>query len=96
MQFVIKAYDGANCLEKRMTVRQRHLENMAKVDGKVICAGGLLDREGKMKGSALIMDFDSRNDLDAYLAAEPYVLEKVWEKIEVESMNVVIANEKKS
>ncbi len=96
MQFLIKAYDGPNMLEKRMEVRPRHLEGMSRLREHIICAGGLLDEEGKMKGSALIMDFDSRNDLDAYLAAEPYVLEKVWEKIEVESMNVVIANEKKS
>ena len=96
MQFLIKAYDGPNMLEKRMEVRPRHLEGMNRLSEHIICAGGLLDEEGKMKGSALIMDFDSRNDLDAYLAAEPYVLEKVWQKIEVESMNVVIANEKKS
>ena len=96
MQFLIKAYDGPNMLEKRMEVRPRHLEGMNRLSEHIICAGGLLDEEGKMKGSALIMDFDSRNDLDAYLAAEPYVLEKVWEKIDVESMNVVIANEKKS
>ena len=41
------------------------------------------------------MDFDSRSELDAYLAAEAYVLENVWQKIEVEPMNVVIANGKK-
>ena len=28
--------------------------------------------------------------LDAYLAAEPYVVEHVWETIEVERLNVVI------
>ena len=82
-------------LDKRMAVRPRHLEGMKKLGKQIICAGGLLDDEGKMKGSALIMDFGSRGELDAYLAAEPYVLEKVWEKIEVEPMNVVIANEKK-
>ncbi len=32
------------------------------------CAGGLLDDNGKMKGSALIMDFDSRGELDDYIA----------------------------
>ncbi len=47
-----------------------------------------------MKGSALIMDFESRKELDDYLANEPYVLEHVWEKIEVEKINVVIANSK--
>ena len=92
MQFVIMAYDGANSLEKRMAVRQRHLENMAKVDGKVICAGGLLDRKGKMKGSLLVMEFESREQLDAYLKSEPYILEGVWQKIDVDPMNVVILN----
>ncbi len=43
-----------------------------------------------MKGSVLILDFPSRAELDTYLAAEPYAVEHVWEKIEVETMNVVI------
>ena len=90
MQFIIKAYDGAGMLEKRMEVRPRHLEGMARLGSHVICAGGLLDEEGKMKGSALVMDFADRSELDAYLASEPYVQEHVWEKIEVERMNVVI------
>lgn len=92
MQFLIKAYDGSNMLEKRMEVRPRHLEGMSKLSEHIICAGSLLDDEGKMKGSALIMDFASRSELEAYLAAESYVLENVWQKIEVEPMNVVIAN----
>ena len=96
MQFLIKAYDGPNMLEKRMEVRPRHLEGMSRLSEHIICAGGLLDEEGKMKGLALIMDFDSRSELDIYLASEPYVLENVWQKIEVESMNVVIANGKKT
>ena len=90
MQFVIKAYDGEGLLERRMEVRPRHLENMGKVDGKVICAGGLLDDEGKMKGSVMVMDFADKAALDKYLASEPYILEHVWEKVQVERMNVVI------
>ena len=95
MQFMIKAHDGENMLEKRMEVRPRHLENMAKVNGKVICAGGLLDDGGKMKGSVLIMDFDSKALLDEYLNSEPYIKEGVWKKVEVEHMNVVIVDGKK-
>ena len=92
MQFAIRADDGENMLEKRMAVRGRHLENMAEVKGRVICAGGLLDEEGKMKGSVLIMEFESKDLLDEYLKNEPYILEHVWEKFEVEPMNVVIVN----
>ena len=95
MQFLVKAYDGPNMLEKRMEVRPRHLEGMKALGTQIICAGGLLDEEGKMKGSALILDFDSREELDDYVAHEPYVLEKVWEKIDIERLNVVVAKELK-
>lgn len=90
MQFVIKAYDGEGMLAKRMEVRPRHLEGMERLGSHVICAGGLFDDEGKMKGSMLVMEFESREQLDDYLANEPYVHEHVWEKIEVERINVVI------
>lgn len=92
MQFLIRAYDGAGKPDKRMEVRPRHLEGMKRLSEHIVSAGGLLDEEGKMKGSALIMDFASRQELDEYIANEPYVLEKVWEKIEIEPINVVIAN----
>ena len=49
---------------------------------RVLCAGGLLDEEGKMKGSVLVMDFESGSDLDEYLSTEP--------------MNVVIVNGEKA
>ena len=95
MQFIIRAYDGKDMLDRRMEVRPRHLENMGRVNGKVICVGGLLDDTGKMKGSVLVMEFENRAGLDAYLASEPYIAEHVWERVEVESMNVVIVNGEK-
>ena len=95
MQFIITAHDGENVLDKRMAVRPRHLEGMAKLGEHIVCAGGLLDDEGKMKGSVLILDFEDRAALDDYLKNEPYVLERVWEKIEIETVNVVIVNGKK-
>ena len=95
MQFLIRAYDGVGKLDKRMEVRPRHLEGMKSLSDHIISAGGLLDEEGKMKGSALIMDFASRKELDDYLANEPYVAEKVWKKIETEVMNVVLVNGEK-
>lgn len=92
MQFIIKAYDGPNMLEKRMEVRPDHLEGMKALGKQIICAGGLLDDEGKMKGSALVMEFPDRAAVDEYLANEPYVVAGVWQKIEVETMNVVLVN----
>jgi uncharacterized protein YciI len=92
MQFVITAYDGAGMLAKRMEVRPLHLEGMERLKEHLIAAGGLLDDEGKLKGSVLIMEFQNREEVDKYLANEIYMKEHVWEKIAVERMNVVYAH----
>ena len=95
MQFLVKAYDGPDMLDKRMEVRPRHLEGMKALGKQIICAGGLLDEESAMRGSALVMEFDNRAALDAYLESEPYVVEGVWQKIEVDIINVVLVNGEK-
>ena len=92
MQFMIKAYDGEGMLEKRMEVRPRHLEGMKKRGKHIVCAGGLLDDDGRMKGSVLIVDFLDRAALEEYLSREPYVTEHVWKNVEIEVMNVVLLN----
>ena len=97
MQFMITAYDGTDegAFARRMNARPRHLENIVKVkeNGRVVCAGGLLDDAGKMIGSFLIMEFATKELFDAYLATEPYVTEKVWQDIKVEICNAVIMND---
>ena len=92
MQFVITAYDGEGMLAKRMEVRPLHLEGMERLKEHLVCAGGLLDDEGKLKGSVLVMEFQNREEVDEYLAGEIYVTEHVWERITVERMNVVYSN----
>lgn len=92
---MLKALDGKGMLEKRMEVRPRHLEGMKQLGKHVICGGGLLDQEGKMKGSVLIVEFKDRGELDEYLASEPYIKERVWETVEIEEMNVVLVGGEK-
>ena len=75
-----------------MEVRPDHLEGMKALGSHIVLAGGLLDDEGRMKGSALVLDLESRADVDEYLANEPYVVEGVWEQVTVDRLNVVIQN----
>lgn len=96
MQFMITAYDGTDseAMERRMKARPLHLANITKVkDGKVVCAGGILNEEGAMTGSFLIMDFPSREAFDAYLSTEPYNTGGVWQEIKVETCHVAIMND---
>jgi uncharacterized protein YciI len=87
MQFMVLAYDGkdAKALERRLAARAAHLAlgDKLKAAGKLLYAAAILDEEEKMAGSMLICDFPSADELDEWLKDEPYVLGKVWEKIQV-------------
>ncbi len=90
MQYLINAYDGENQLEKRMEVRPKHLENMERLGKHVVFAGGRLNNEKKPVGSVMVMEFDSKEELDEYLKTEPYIEAKVWDRVDVEPFNAVI------
>ena len=80
-------YDGKDegALERRMATRDAHLKVCADsvANGTQLIGAAMMDKDGKMNGSCMIMNFDTRQDLDAWLAREPYVIGKVWERVEV-------------
>ena len=87
MQFLIIAYDGTDegALKRRMAAREAHLvgARAMKASGSMIVGGAILDDDGRMVGSSCIVEFPDRAGVDAWLAADPYVTENVWQKIEV-------------
>ena len=88
MQFIVIAYDGIDdkAIERRKAVREDHLKNAKEMfdSGKWLYAAAILDDAGKMIGSMVMCDFVSREELKKqWLNREPYVLGKVWEKIDI-------------
>jgi uncharacterized protein YciI len=88
MHFFITAYDGkdSEALARRMKVREQHLENVKKLtkQGKCLYGAVILDDDGKMVGSTMIVDYPSKEILEKeYLNNEPYVTGDVWREIEI-------------
>ena len=87
MQFVVMAWDGTDegALDRRLATRPRHLERIEPfVDSSNVLVGGaILDEDGRMIGSVLVMDFDTRDELDDWLRNDPYTTEGVWQRVDV-------------
>jgi uncharacterized protein YciI len=88
MQFLLIAYDGtdAGALDRRMKSRPEHLEKISYVKkaGQFLCGGAILDDSGKMIGSMILYEVADRQELDRLLLNEPYIYNKVWEKITIQ------------
>lgn len=85
MQFIVIAHDYKNVLEKRLAVRDQHIKmgDQMRANGNYIMGVALLDESDKMIGSVMILEFLSRKELDVWLTVEPYIVNNVWEKIEI-------------
>ncbi len=94
MQFVVTAYDGtdAEAPDRRAAARPAHLERAAELEasGQIIAGGAILNDAGEMIGSTLYVEFVQREELDAWLAGDPYVTGDVWQKISVQPIRLAI------
>lgn len=93
MQFIVLGYDGTDeqALDRRMKVREAHLNMASEMNekGKWLYAAAILDDEGKMCGSMIVCEFDSRRALkEEWLDREPYVTGDVWKTIEIKQAMV--------
>ena len=86
MQFVVTAWDGTDeeALSRRRAVRPTHLERIVPLveAGHILVGGAILDPEGEI-GSVLLVDFDTREELDAWVAKDPYTTGDVWRSVDV-------------
>lgn len=87
MQFLVMAYDGtdAEAPNRRISMRQAHLKGVRsmKESENFLEGGAILDDAGAMIGSAMIVEFSSRDECDAWIASDPYTVGKVWDKVDV-------------
>ena len=92
MQFIVTAWDHKDsaALKRRMDSIDEHLALVVKMkeQGHDLFAAAMIDDDGKMIGSTMIVDFPSREELDKWLEIEPYVVNRVWEDIKVQSCRV--------
>jgi uncharacterized protein YciI len=94
MQFMVTAYDGKDddALDRRMSVREAHINgaNQLKEAGHLIAGGAILDEAEQMIGSTMFVEFDSKAELDQWLAGDPYVTGNVWQDISVLPIRLAI------
>jgi len=91
-QYLITAYDytDAGALDRRMQVRPHHFEGARelKKNSNFVFGGAILNDEGKMIGSVMVMQFETEEQLENWKQTEPYIIQKIWERYEIRPFKV--------
>jgi uncharacterized protein len=94
MQFLVIAKDGTDegALDRRLRTRPAHLAGIGPLveSRSVLVGGAILSEAGDMVGSVLLVEFPGREDVDAWLARDPYVTDGVWDEVEVHPFRTAV------
>ncbi|MCK9217715.1 MAG: YciI family protein [Firmicutes bacterium] len=92
MQYIVIGLDGTDekAIDRRLAAREEHLKGVERRfnAGEHLYGAALLDDTGKMIGSQMIVEYPSLDELNKWLDEEPYILGKVWEKVEIKPCKV--------
>ncbi|TFF30339.1 YciI family protein [Mucilaginibacter psychrotolerans] len=91
-QYLVTGYDYTDegALDRRMGVRPHHLDGAIalKASGNYILGGAILNDDGKMIGSVMVLQFENEEQLEAWKMSEPYITQKIWESVDVKPFKV--------
>ena len=91
-QYIITGYDYTDegAFDRRMAVRQHHLDGAKhlKENGNYVLGGAILNEEGKMIGSVMILQFETEEGLETWKQSEIYITQKIWETVDIKPYRV--------
>ena len=91
-QYLVTAYDYTkeDSLQNRMNTRPHHLDGARalKETGNFVIGGAMLNEDGKMIGSVMILQFETEEELQAWQKSEPYITQGVWETVDIKPFKV--------
>lgn len=87
MLFAIHCLDKPASLELRLANRQAHLAYVGAARDKVRLAGPMLDGEGNMAGSLLVMEFEDLAAAQAFSAGDPYAKAGLFQRVDITAFN---------
>jgi len=81
--FALHCVDKPNALDLRMATREAHLAYVGGFRDQLRLGGPMLDANGDMAGSLIIIETDDLAAAEAFSAADPYKLAGLFERVTI-------------
>jgi uncharacterized protein YciI len=93
MDFLVIAMDGTDdgAPARRAAVRDDHLAGIKKLkeQGHFVSGGAVLDDDGNMIGSVVVLDLPDRAAVEKCVAEDPYTKGNVWQDVTIRPFRAV-------
>ena len=90
--FVLVNNDKPGSLALRLATREAHLAYVQSFGGQIKLGGPLLDHQGDMAGSLIILEVDTLGEAQAFSANDPYALAGLFSQSQVLPFRMTLQN----
>jgi uncharacterized protein YciI len=90
--YVLFCVDKPGALNVRMGAREAHLAYVRGFGDKLRLGGPMLDDNGDMAGSLIIMEAETRAEAEALNAGDPYTLAGLWERVDIKVLRATLGS----
>lgn len=90
MLIALTARDKPGALDLRMATRDAHVAYLKAAAAQVFQAGPIMDAEGQMCGSLIILDVPDMDAAQAFAADDPYAKAGLFASVTLDAWNKVI------
>ena len=84
MAYFIQTSDRAGTEAKRLEIRPAHLRYLDSTKDLLLACGAKLDEDGKATGSVYLVDVETREEAEAYLAGDPFAQADLFGEVQIE------------
>jgi len=88
--FALFCVDKPDALSVRMAAREDHLAYARARIAMLKLGGPLLNDEGQMAGSLMILEADDLAAAQAFNAEDPYTLAGLWARVDIKPFKVTL------
>ena len=90
MHFIIDCRDSEQGQQLRSQIRDQHLAHLNTRKTSILTAGPQLNDNGDVMGSLIIIDCDSREDVESFVSHDPYSVAGVFSDVRITAYKVTL------
>jgi uncharacterized protein YciI len=84
MHYVVHCLDHDGAVQKRLDNYEAHKSYLAAAPVKTVISGPLLADDGEtMIGSCFVLEADSKAEVEAFNAADPFAKAGLWKQVSI-------------
>ncbi|MBF9030930.1 YciI family protein [Rhodobacterales bacterium HKCCE3408] len=93
MHYVVHCLDHDAAVQKRLDNYEAHKSYLASAPVKTVISGPLLADDGEtMIGSCFVLEADSKDDVVAFNANDPFAKVGLWKQVSIHPFNKRVDN----